>query len=804
MRFWKRLSDPDSRVVRKRSIVKKATSLLSSSFGQRPMFSRPDDEDVTRSRSELPPESDLDPLVPTDLSPGNADEPTFAVDFASEDLDNLGTKSHNALTNVTTNQHHNESHTVASHNDTTATGTELETLTDGSGADALHTHAGSVMTGTPGGELGGTWASPTVDGTHSGSAHHAEVHATEHKPGGGDLINTLQFFNGTFIESFDALVTSNGATVTMSLEKSGGGDLTESFSSGQSTLDCTPAATIALTAGTDTVPVLNRVYILQSAPGTLVKTTGLWPAVEHIRVGVFLIPSAAFVQTYGAYTNHNLNDHASDTTTGQGHLTHITERIRNMGSQWISGCRGVATVDVAEAPDAVWVSMTAGVASQLHRHTFAALDTDPDGGNDIILVINQSGSPFEVIQDLATLTNDSTGAPLGANKYFAVVLWAVINKTGEFSPMGINLPSGTYNTLSDAQQDLQGYTDYSRPSGFGIESTLGFLVARFILKNSADMTLEDTLDLRGDTPETVGGGGGAGDVVAASPLTDNAIVYGDGGAKGVKTGGTHAASHTDGSDDIRDATDALKGIAKFNVLDFAMTSGQVNAGIQDSDQSHYILLRTTSDLNANRILNLVTGDAARTITLNGNPTLDNWFNQGVKVTDGPTFTGVSTDTISEKTGAAGVTVDSMLIKDGSTAGLVPIGGIVAWFKDLAGVPALPDAFVECNGQELDDPDSPLHEQDIPNLNGADLNPTKFLRGGTTSGVTGGAATVTLTENQMPRHTHEYTGPDLGGFVGTGISHVRTSSVKDTAVAGGDQAHSNVPPYTSVVWVMRVK
>ena len=28
---------------------------------------------------------------------------------------------------------------------------------------------------TPGGELGGTWASPTVDATHSGSAHHSEV-----------------------------------------------------------------------------------------------------------------------------------------------------------------------------------------------------------------------------------------------------------------------------------------------------------------------------------------------------------------------------------------------------------------------------------------------------------------------------------------------------------------------------------------------------------------------------------------------------------------------------------------------------
>ena len=33
-----------------------------------------------------------------------------------------------------------------------------------------------VVGATPGGELGGTWAAPTVDATHSGSAHHAQAH----------------------------------------------------------------------------------------------------------------------------------------------------------------------------------------------------------------------------------------------------------------------------------------------------------------------------------------------------------------------------------------------------------------------------------------------------------------------------------------------------------------------------------------------------------------------------------------------------------------------------------------------------
>lgn len=61
-----------------------------------------------------------------------------------------GQVAHTSLTSVGVNDHHNESHTVASHSDTTATGTELETLTDGSDADSLHTHGASaqIYTGT--------------------------------------------------------------------------------------------------------------------------------------------------------------------------------------------------------------------------------------------------------------------------------------------------------------------------------------------------------------------------------------------------------------------------------------------------------------------------------------------------------------------------------------------------------------------------------------------------------------------------------------------------------------------------------
>ncbi|KKL66654.1 hypothetical protein LCGC14_2142850 [marine sediment metagenome] len=51
-----------------------------------------------------------------------------------------GTVAHVDTTGRTVDDHHDEAHTVDSHSDTTATGAELDTLTDGSDADALHVH----------------------------------------------------------------------------------------------------------------------------------------------------------------------------------------------------------------------------------------------------------------------------------------------------------------------------------------------------------------------------------------------------------------------------------------------------------------------------------------------------------------------------------------------------------------------------------------------------------------------------------------------------------------------------------------
>ncbi|NHZ84305.1 MAG: hypothetical protein GWP19_00300 [Planctomycetia bacterium] len=58
----------------------------------------------------------------------------------SHTLSSHSTKDHSELTSVTSDQHHAQSHTIVSHSDTTATGAELDTLTNTSVADSLHKH----------------------------------------------------------------------------------------------------------------------------------------------------------------------------------------------------------------------------------------------------------------------------------------------------------------------------------------------------------------------------------------------------------------------------------------------------------------------------------------------------------------------------------------------------------------------------------------------------------------------------------------------------------------------------------------
>ena len=122
--------------------------------------------------------------------------------------------------------------------------------------------------------------------------------------------------------------------------------------------------------------------------------------------------------------------------------------------------------------------------------------------------------------------------------------------------------------------------------------------------------------------------------------------------------------------------------------------------------------------------------------------------------------------------------------------IFPIGTIVSFAKSLTGVPAITGSYwVECNGQVLNCPSSPLDGQTMPNLNGAaggaaEVDGQKyqrFLRGAATSGGAGG------------NNSCQYT---VGTVGGADVVAGSKSILKEPTSVG-------LPSYYTVVWLIRV-
>ena len=89
-----------------------------------------------------------------------------------------------------------------------------------------------------------------------------------------------------------------------------------------------------------------------------------------------------------------------------------------------------------------------------------------------------------------------------------------------------------------------------------------------------------------------------------------------------------------------------------------------------------------------------------------------------------------------------------------------------------------------------------------------IKDTFLLAAGSTyaAGSTGGEATHTLTEDEIPAHRHKITYPNAGGPYGDAAIGYPTSSgttktwmaeMCKTESVGGGTAHNNMPPYLAV-------
>lgn len=137
-------------------------------------------------------------------------------------------------------------------------------------------------------------------------------------------------------------------------------------------------------------------------------------------------------------------------------------------------------------------------------------------------------------------------------------------------------------------------------------------------------------------------------------------------------------------------------------------------------------------------------------------------------------------------------------------GIVPIGAVLPWLKNLTGAPDLPDGWAECNGQVLNDPQSVFNGQTIPNLNGADFGTKRFLRGSTTSGGTGGSDShggiVTDSSTTDTNTTTIEVDQNLDGTT----TYVATSDHAHNTNPASIESFDNLPSYYHVVFIMRIR
>ena len=341
---------------------------------------------------------------------------------------------------------------------------------------------------------------------------------------GADFIDNLEnaYDGGVLATDNTYTVTSDGATITFTLDRAGGASSVEVQISGSDITHPMPDTVTLTAAGTDTNPQENWVFLLESAGAlTLTSNTSGFPAAAHARVARAIVQTAPGVAASGVLKLHAYTDHVLEPMSrgSIGHIHAVNERIRSQFAEWDSGTLLTTTVDTGPTPDNVSVQVSAGVVFQLHTHATPALDTS---GSDLIFLLNDFTEPYKTIQSLSEITEYNDGSAIGPSERFNVIVWGSVAENDSDTKLFLNLPPTGYNNDTNASNDVDNTAIFTIPREY---AGVGWLLARLTLKRAGGgntWTVINNLDLRGATPSSFPGG----IVIGGAGITDHGLLTG--------------------------------------------------------------------------------------------------------------------------------------------------------------------------------------------------------------------------------------------------------------------------------------
>ncbi len=453
--------------------------------------------------------------------------------------------------------------------------------------------------------VGDITVSGSVNGTATNSTHlggtPAADYATETEVAISAAGNT-NITSGLSLQRQSTFITNVAGTVYFETEKIGGGDLNYFFRGSQYDLDCTTGsgiggrARIALTAGTDTSPSKNYVYVSTNGAGTAAE---LFASTTHPgdasvdpygMVAVVNLQSAATTLADGPLTMQRWSDTISH--SGRSRPAFNAERIRQEGARWVSGGVGSVQIDTATSPDSVFFSMTSGIAYQLHRQAFSSMAIT--NGATPAYVINHPTTAYLAVTNLNQLTVDADGDTLTGRHYALRVYLFQASGDDGVSRMFINLPTGSYVSSTGAEADSSAFDVKSIP-----EQLLGgtINIGRIVLRNSgggSTYTLTAYQSTLGELVNATGSGSGAAAQISSFDDANFSVYDADDATRigafdlgSITTGNTRTLTWPNSSGQMVLGTGTANTITKWSsdgvLADSLLTDTGTNVGLGTND-----------------------------------------------------------------------------------------------------------------------------------------------------------------------------------------------------------------------------